>query len=189
MQSLKDWRNRHKSNGDYRKKSGLQLDLGGGANPMHGFVNIDVRDLPQVDIVHDLSVFPWPLENESCIRIMAGHLVEHINPANFGFIKFMDEAWRVAKPGAEFMISMPYGFSPGYVQDPTHCNPCNEATWAYFDPLNTHSLWGIYQPKPWYYRWLAFDVMWSLEVLLMRHSEDPELWAQERESWGSMTYG
>jgi hypothetical protein len=138
-----------------------------------------MRDLPEVDIVHNLEVVPWPLPDECAIRIMASHLIEHINPA--GGIHFMNEVWRVAKPGAEFMISVPYGSSPGQLQDPTHCNPSNEATWAYFDPLHASMLWRIYKPKPWYYKFCAWDPIWNMEVLLIKHSEDEESWEEERE--------
>jgi SAM-dependent methyltransferase len=171
-----------------KSESGIQLDLGGGAHPQHGFLNIDIRDLPEVDIVHDLTKFPWPLPDECCLRVMAAHLVEHINPANFAFVKFMDEVWRITRPGGEFMISMPYGYSPGFIQDPTHCNPCNETTWAYFDPLHVSQLWTIYKPKPWYYRYVSFDPMWNMEVFLLKHSGVQEKWEEEREEWGPMTF-
>jgi hypothetical protein len=42
---------------------------------------------------------------------------------------------------------MPYGANHFFVQDPTHCNPCNEITWQYFDP--TYNLFKVYFPKPW----------------------------------------
>jgi len=167
-----------------KSKSGIQLDLGGGGRPQPNFVNIDIRDLPQVDIVHDLTVFPWPLPDECCTRVMASHLIEHINPANFGFVNFMDEVWRICKPGAEFMIAAPYGLSPGYIQDPTHCNPVNEATFGYFDPMHQSRLWHIYKPKPWYVKRIYFDVMWSIEVLLMKHSESEDEWEAERKKFG-----
>ena len=56
-------------------KSGIQLDLGGGANPQRGFINMDKRELPEVDIIHDLEAFPWPLPDECAMRIIASHLV------------------------------------------------------------------------------------------------------------------
>ena len=150
------------------KNQGVKIDLGGGANPQRGFINIDSRDLSQVDIIHNLEKFPWPLPDECASMVMASHLLEHINPMagdarispliqllldkklikktevekyigekDSGplFIRLMNEVWRILKPGAQFMMALPYGGSPGYWQDPTHCNGCNEVTWAYFDPL------------------------------------------------------
>lgn len=166
--------------------SGIQLDLGGGANPQPNFINIDKRNLPQVHIVHDMEIIPWPLPDECAIRVAASHLIEHIDPTGGKFLAFMDEVWRVTKVGGHFMIAMPYGLSPGFIQDPTHCNPCNEATWAYFDPMHHSMLWTIYKPKPWFYKYITFDPMWSMEVLLVKLSENPDLWAEERSKWGTL---
>lgn len=61
--------------------SGIKIDLGGGANPQPGFLNIDIRDLPQVHVVHNLELFPWPLPDGCAEIVMASHLLEHISPA------------------------------------------------------------------------------------------------------------
>ena len=62
---------------------GVKIDLGGGGHPQPGFINVDMRDLPEVDVVHNLCVFPWPLPDECASLVMASHLVEHINPTCF----------------------------------------------------------------------------------------------------------
>lgn len=157
--------------------SGIQLDIGGGSNPQSGFINIDIRPLDTVDIVHDLEDIPWPLPDECCLRAIASHVVEHIDPARFGFIKFMDEVWRILKPDGQFAISTPYAMSMGYFQDPTHVNPCNEITWAYFDPLaisayGDGTLFRIYKPKPWRIDHLTYDPAGNMEVLLIKRRED-----------------
>lgn len=176
-----------------KEKSGIHLDLGCGDNKQPGFVGMDVRTLPGVDIVHDVNVHPWPLPDDCVTRVMASHLVEHIPPVAvngkgtwFPFVAFMDEVWRVCRVGAEFLISAPYWTSPGFAQDPTHVNAINETTLAYFDPLHHSQLWQIYKPKPWYYRYVSYDPLWSIEIMLMRHSEDEELWQEERKQWGPM---
>lgn len=189
-----------KDNGDYQEliatKVGISLDLGCGASKHPGFVGLDVRELPGVDIVHDLNLYPWPIDDLTVNRIVCSHVVEHIPPVAisergtwFPFVAFMDEVWRISSPGCEFMISAPYWQSPGFPQDPTHVNPINETTFAYFDPLNHTQLWTIYQPKPWYYRYVSFDPIGNIEVLMMKHSEDEELWKKEREEWGPMNLG
>ncbi len=63
-----------------RLNLGIHVDLGGGQYPQPGFLNIDNRDLKQVDIVHDLTIFPWPLPDECASIVMCSHLVEHLNP-------------------------------------------------------------------------------------------------------------
>lgn len=156
-----------------KEKSGIRLDIGCGGNKTPGFVGMDLRSLDGVDIVHDVESYPWPLPDESVLCAVASHLVEHIAPARFGFINFMNEVWRVLKVGGEFAIATPHGYSPGYLQDPTHCNPCNEATWSYFDPEEPNTggmLWRIYQPKPWRIKFLSWDPAANIEVVLVKRA-------------------
>ena len=158
------------------EKSGISLDIGCGAHKQGPeWVGLDIRALPGVDIVWDFEQFPWPLPDECAIRAIASHVVEHVNPHKFGFINFMNEVWRVMKPDGEFAIATPHGHSPGYLQDPTHCNPCNEATWAYFDPLEPNTqglLYKIYKPKPWRIKFLSWSPAANIEVILVKRRED-----------------
>lgn len=155
------------------QKSGIRLDIGCGENKQPGFVGIDIREMPGVDIVHDVETFPWPLPDESVIMAVSSHLVEHINPHKFGFVNFMNEIWRVMKPGGEIAISCPHGSSQGFLQDPTHCNPINETTWAYFDPYEHRTqglLYNIYKPKPWQIKFLNWSPAANIEVVLVKRS-------------------
>jgi len=127
------------------EKGGIQLDLGCGEFKNTGFVGLDKRALPGVDIVWDLEVFPYPLPDESCWAIVGSHIVEHLKP--WLMIDFMNELWRILKFQGQLAFAHPYGVNPLFVQDPTHCNPCNEATWQYFDAR--YPLYQIYKPKPW----------------------------------------
>jgi len=157
------------------ERSGIRLDIGGGGNPQKGFVNLDMRDMPGVDIVHNVEVIPWPLPDECVIIAIASHLVEHINPAGGGFLRFMDEIWRVLKPDAQLAVSTPYAGSMGYWQDPTHCNGCNEITWTYFDPLDERTgghLYRIYRPRPWKIESLTWCPTGNMETVLRKRRPD-----------------
>jgi hypothetical protein len=57
---------------------GISLDIGCGGAKQQGFTGIDNRALPGVDIVHDLTIFPWPLPSESVSFAICSHLIEHI---------------------------------------------------------------------------------------------------------------
>ena len=186
------------------QKSGIMLDIGCGANKQPGFVGMDMREMPGVDIVHR-DKFPWPIDSDSVNTAMASHLIEHIPPFSIDprlsgianlliakgivttdevaefcgeftdepiFMRLMNEVWRVMKPECDFLISLPYGWSFGYIQDPTHANPCNEATWQYFDPR--FHLWYIYKPRPWIIQ-RGFPV-WNnngnMEIVLKKPSVD-----------------
>ena len=62
-------------------KGGIQLDVACGANKQGpDWVGMDYRPLDGVDIVHNLLDFPWPLPDESVIRAVCSHIVEHIPP-------------------------------------------------------------------------------------------------------------
>lgn len=148
-------------------KKGIYLDVGCGGNKQSSnYVGLDIRPLPGVDIVWDMEKTPYPIPSESCLTIIASHVVEHINPANFGMIRVFEEWWRIMKPNGRLMISVPYGLSKGFIQDPTHCNPCNEDTFTYFDPTHRNGLWVIYQTKPWKIICNAWNVEGTLEVVL-----------------------
>ncbi len=157
-----------------RHNQGIKLDIGCGENKNPGFVGMDMREGPGVDIVHDLETFPWPLPKESVSLAVASHVLEHINPHKFVFVNFMNEVWRVLKTGGRFAIAVPYAGSPGFFQDPTHCNPINEITFHYFDPLSTTGLYNIYRPKPWKIveGTLTWNVAGNLEVVLEKRIVD-----------------
>jgi DNA modification methylase len=130
------------------KKRGIMLDIGCGPNLRAGWVGMDVRKIPgiDIDIIHDWDKFPWPIESESVITCVAAHVCEHIKP--WIFIDWFNELWRVMKFGGEVAIVAPYGFSDLYLQDPTHCTHLNQNSWQYFDPDDA-VYYRIYEPKPW----------------------------------------
>lgn len=133
-------------------RSGIKLDLGcGGYKQGPDWVGVDSRPLSGVDLVHDLESFPWPLPNECVHTVALSHLFEHIKP--WLTLPFMAEIHRVCLPDAQVFISGPYGVGFHFVQDPTHCNPVNEATFTYWDSHN--ALWNIYQPPVFHV--LAFE--------------------------------
>ncbi len=151
----------------------IKLDIACGRNKQGPeWLGIDYQQFPGVDIQHDIESYPWPLP-DSCVDIAVGsHIAEHINPAKFGFVNWMNEIWRVLKPGAQLMLSLPYGGSPGYWQDPTHCNGCNENTWIYFDPCHESGFYKFYRPKPWKLVNLMWDQAGFIEVAMEKRLED-----------------
>jgi predicted SAM-dependent methyltransferase len=153
------------------------LDLGCGENKQENFTGIDKRDLPGVDIVHDLEVFPWPLEDESCMTVVGAHIFEHIKP--WLTIDFMNECHRILVENGQLMLAVPYGWSKGYIQDPTHCNPVNEVTWQYFDP--DYELYKIYEPKAWKIEkgFPQYQTNGNLEVLMKKSSNHQEILKEE----------
>ncbi len=99
---------------------------------------------------------------------------EYLGEMDFesSFVRFMDEVWRILKPGGEFMFRVPYAGTIGYYQDPTHINNISEATIYYFDPFHPSNLYKIYRPKPWEIKHLFWDTEAIMEVLLIKRRED-----------------
>jgi SAM-dependent methyltransferase len=147
-----------------KAKTGISLDVGCGNNDIKGWVGMDLRPLKNVDIVHDIQVFPWPLPDSVCSRILMSHIYEHIEPKHR--IRLIDECWRVIRPDGQLFLSSPYAMSMGAFQDPTHY-PCpNEVTFTYFDPEKSPILYGVYKPKPWKLIKNAWRVDGNVEVIL-----------------------
>lgn len=65
----------------WQQKASVRIDLGCGENKMPGTIGVDFRDAPGVDIVQNLSLFPWTnIPSEVADVVMSSHLLEHINP-------------------------------------------------------------------------------------------------------------
>jgi len=125
---------------------GIQLDVGCSSHKQEGWIGLDRRKLPGVDIVHDLERLPLPLPENCCTQILCSHVMEHLNPSLH--VDIMDEFWRIMKPGGMLWLSMPYPGSRGHWQDPTHIKPWSEVTPTYFDPA--HPMYQVYCPHPWH---------------------------------------
>lgn len=114
----------------------LKLDLACGQNKQKGFVGVDIMDIEGVDIVHDLTQYPWPFEDGSVREVFCSHYVEHtpldVNGED-GLIAFMNELHRVCRKGAKVEIIHPFFKSERAFQDPTHRRFITATTWNYFD--------------------------------------------------------
>ena len=95
-----------------------KLHLGCGSKILPGFINVDILDLPGVNVRHDLNVRPWPWDDGSVTEIIAKDVVEHLK---ITLIEFMDECWRVLAPGGTVYVKTPdAGDIPLSYSDPTH---------------------------------------------------------------------
>lgn len=107
----------------------IKLDIGCGQNKKEGFTGIDKIKLPGVDVVWDLEKFPYPFDNDSVDEIHCSHYVEHTSDLN----AFMDEIFRIMKPGSKALIIAPYYSSIRAWQDPTHKRAISEITFMYYN--------------------------------------------------------
>jgi ubiquinone/menaquinone biosynthesis C-methylase UbiE len=92
------------------------LDIGCGTTKFQGAIGVDCIELPGVDIVANLNIFPWPFEDNSIDRIIFKHSISHFND----IVQIMEEVHRICKPGAVVDILAPHYSSDNYLTDPTH---------------------------------------------------------------------
>jgi SAM-dependent methyltransferase len=107
----------------------MKIDIACGQNKTPGFFGIDIAPCEGVDKVMDLEKFPWDIESDSVDEVVCNHYFEHTaNP-----MEFMNELYRIMKPGAQAKIVTPYYTSIRCWQDPTHKNAISEATYYYYN--------------------------------------------------------
>lgn len=114
------------------------FDHTGQQNP-DGWTGIDICATDAADIVHDLNQYPWPIADDSVDEARCSHYIEHTphevtyNGERIdGLIAFMNELWRILKPGGTCQIIAPYYSSMRAWQDPTHRRAISEMTFHYF---------------------------------------------------------
>lgn len=107
-----------------------QIELGCGLHKNEGYFGVDRVALEGVDLVHDLNVRPWPLEDECGLAVIAHQTLEHLHD----LIATMTEIWRICQADAWVEIVVPYYASAGAHGDPTHCHTFSETSFLYFEP-------------------------------------------------------
>lgn len=87
-------------------KSGLQANLGCGHVPVEGYVNVDRRALPGVDVVAEVDDLPF--EAGSVSTIYSAHLLEHF-PQEQIRRTLLPYWFSMLKPGGQFAAVVPDG--------------------------------------------------------------------------------
>lgn len=118
-----------------------KLNLGSGKDYMPGWLNVDILDRAEPDLVLDLS---QPLElplsatcrdgievqlGESAFELVyANNVLEHVGDLP----TLMTNALKLLKEGGVFLIEVPYERAQTAWQDPTHVRAMNEKSWLYY---------------------------------------------------------
>lgn len=109
-----------------------KLNLGCGNDIREGWVNLDIADLPGVDIVHDLNVLPLPFADESFDEILCLDVLEHVD-----YPILLKECHRILRGNGRIRIEVPHFSSNNNFVDPTHRNRFSVKTFNFFCP-NTY---------------------------------------------------
>jgi SAM-dependent methyltransferase len=118
-----------------------RINLGSGKDYKSGWLNLDVLERAQPDLLLDLAgelslphlamsptVGPVRLAAGSVSLINANNVLEHVPdlPA------LMGNCLALLATGGEFRIEVPYERAPTAWQDPTHVRAMNENSWLYY---------------------------------------------------------
>lgn len=112
----------------------LRLDFGCGPNPKDGFEGVDKFPFDgKVKHVLDIGKGNWPWPDSSVDEAHASHFLEHLTnfEGKWERVKFLNELWRVLKPGAKATLIFPHWASNRYYGDPTHREPFSEMGFYY----------------------------------------------------------
>ena len=117
----------------------MRVNLGCGARPEPGYVNVDAVKQDGVDVVHDLDVFPWPFGGGDVDEVRAFDVYEHVDYP----LEFMGECHRILRPGGTLYIHTAYWKNPCSYTDPTHKRFLTEQSWDYWIPgTDYHARYG-----------------------------------------------
>jgi SAM-dependent methyltransferase len=124
------------------------LNLGAGNVVLPGAVNHDIRrHRPEIDVVHDLNVLPWPWADESFDSIVAQAVLEHLR---LTLIESMDECWRLLRPEGTLDLRIPWWQSDSSYRDPTHRWFFSLGTLDIFEPDTDYGRdYGFYTDRKW----------------------------------------
>jgi hypothetical protein len=88
------------------QKKCIKVDLGGrNESPDNDYwIVVDFDPSCNPDILHDLTVVPWPIEDNYADSIYSSHVVEHLPELG----PFLDEVVRIAIDGADFELIFPH---------------------------------------------------------------------------------
>jgi predicted SAM-dependent methyltransferase len=107
-----------------------KIELGGGETPSlkeQGFLNVDIRELPEVDVVSDVKSFTNHFQHSTVGHIYARHFAEHLTKDEF--LKFLDDCHKLLVqngiielivPNTLFHVIQLFKYSPGS-KEYDHC--------------------------------------------------------------------
>jgi SAM-dependent methyltransferase len=118
-----------------------RIHLGSGKDYKSGWLNIDILDRAQPDLLLDLArplqlplrtqtacAGPLELDEGQAEVIVANNVLEHVSDLP----QVMGNCLQLLKTGGRMLIEVPYEHAPTAWQDPTHLRALNENSWLYY---------------------------------------------------------
>lgn len=128
----------------------MKLNFGSGNDPLEGFINVDMLKRDDVDVEYNLMDFPYPWDDESAEEIRAIDFIEHLD--NYldkssplvefhrkpTMMAFIEECYRILKPGGVLYIQTPSWDSELFKIDITHVRGFHPKSFDFFDPTTEY---------------------------------------------------
>lgn len=95
-----------------------------------GAIGVDISEDTDVDVIHDLNVFPYPFSDNEFDYVYADNVIEHLD----NVVKVMEELHRISKNHATIKIIVPFFRSHYAFIDPIHKHFFTVRSFDYFDP-------------------------------------------------------
>ena len=124
------------------------LNLGAGNRIVPGAINHDLTaHRPEISVMHDLNITPWPLVDNSIDEIQFISVAEHLK---LTLIESLNECWRILKPGGTLIIKYPVQGAATIYDDPTHRWFWSENVLDFVDPSTRYgTVNSYYTPRKW----------------------------------------
>src|SRR5262245_41523266 len=113
---------------DIAEGRGLRLNLGSGQRHRPGSYNVDVVELPEVDILAALNEPLSGLPNDCVEEVYSRHTLEHVTR----FLELVAELHRVTRAGGRIEVIVPHFSNPYGYSDPTHVRFFGAYSFYYF---------------------------------------------------------
>lgn len=92
-----------------------RLNLGCGKDIRKKWINLDIANIPRIDVVHDINNVPLPFKNNEFDYILCQDVLEHVE-----YIPILKDLHRILKKGGILEIRVPHFSSRFNFMDPTH---------------------------------------------------------------------
>jgi hypothetical protein len=113
------------------EKKLIRLDIGCGVRKRTDgeWIGVDAMEFPGVDVVSDALTYLKTLGDNSVDEVNMSHFLEHLDGPER--VVFINELYRIIKPGAKCLVTCPSWSSERAYGDPSHKWP-PVCTWTFF---------------------------------------------------------
>lgn len=124
------------------------------------WINLDIVQLPGIDVVCDIEKVPLPFADNQFDEILCEDVLEHTE-----YTKVLKELHRILKPGGKLIACFPHWSSANFWIDPSHKHAFSIRTMGFFVRNNPYIDWEV---RKYYYNY-SFARMEKSKITFPRH--------------------